>query len=378
MLRILVPVLLALAAGGVIGHYAVPPKPLPPKIIKVKVKVKAKANPTETVFLKWKMASNYPPALTQFGALGKRFAAKLKRVSGGAVEIKVLPPGVATPPAKCIEAIGARKVQACWSTPAHWYRLDSALALFTGAPFGPSAREFAAWIYYGGGGELMDGIYAKYGVKSIVCGVTAPEAGGWYKKEIASADDFKGLKVRFFGLGARVMEKLGVDTQRIKGADLIAALKDGRLDGTEYSMPAIDVGLGLHKHAKYYYFPGWQQQSTLLEVLISRKAWSDLPDKYRAMIEQACGDNFREGLAHGEAIQASALRELIAKGVEIRRWPAGVLEALRKAWADVVVEESAANPTFKRVWQSYSTFRREYATWKRLGHMDNVAPAPQQ
>lgn len=319
--------------------------------------------------VRWKMASWFPKNLTQLGTLGHHVTGALERVSGGNIELKYYEPGALVPPRECFDSVATGAVDACWSTPGYWYGKNTALAMFAAVPFGPSAAEYGAWIYFGGGHELMNDIYAEHGLYSLICGVIAPEASGWFRNEIKSVDDLKGLKMRFFGLGAKVMEKIGVSTQLIPGGDIFPALERGSIDATEYSMPAIDLNLGFYQIAKHYYFPGWHQQSTLFEVLMNKEKWEALTDTQRAQFELACGDNFRYGLLEGEAIQAPAIAELKEKGVNIHRWSDEVLDTLEAAWNEVVSEHVADNPDFKKVWESYSAFRESYAVWRELGYL---------
>ena len=228
-----------------------------------------------------------------------------------------------------------------------------------------------AWIYYGGGKELFEKIYAKYNIKGIFCGVIAPEASGWFRKEIKSLEDMKGMKMRFFGLGAKVMEKIGVSTQLIAGGDIFPALELGTIDATEFSMPAVDLNLGFYQVAKHYYFPGWHQQSTLFELMINMDKWNNLSETQQAQIESVCGDNMRHGVAEGEAIQIEALTSLKSKGVQIHKWNDEILDTLKKAWLEVVEEESAKDEEFKEAWQSLQLFRENYKAWKSLGYLDN-------
>jgi len=162
-------------------------------------------------------------------------------VSGGTFRIKFFEPNALIPAKGCFDAVGEGSVDACWSTTGFWYGKEPALAMFTAVPFGPAAGEYLAWFYFGGGEELMDEIYAKHGLKSVQCGIIAPEASGWFRKEINTLDDLKGLKMRFYGLGAKVMEKLGVSTQLTAGGDIFRALERGSIDATEFSMPVIDL-----------------------------------------------------------------------------------------------------------------------------------------
>lgn len=319
--------------------------------------------------VRWKMASAFPGKLVQLGSLGKNLSEKVDRVSGGNIQLKFFEPHALVPPLEMFDAVSTGAIDAAWSTPGYWFGKEKALALFAAVPFGPSAGEYMAWIYYGGGAELMDEIYTKHGIKSIHCGVIAPEASGWFRKEINSVDDLKGLKMRFFGLGAKVMEKIGVSTQLIAGGDIYPALERGSIDATEYSMPAIDLNLGFYQIAKHYYFPGWHQQSTLFDLMMNKAKWDALSDTQKAQIEMACGDNFREGLAEGEAIQGKALKELKAKGVNIHRWSPEILAELETAWNDVSAELSAEDPTYKKVWDSLQAFRADYVIWSELGYL---------
>ncbi len=319
--------------------------------------------------VRWKLASAYPGRMVQLGQLGKNLPKKLRAISGGKIRLRFYEPRALAPPLEYFDAIAKGAIDAGWTTPGYWYGKEKALVLFSSVPFGPSAGEYLAWFYHGGGEQLMDGIYKKHGLKSVICGMIAPEASGWFRREIKTVDDLKGLKMRFFGLGGRVMQKMGVATQLLAGGDIYPALERGTIAATEYSMPAIDLDLGFHQIAKHYYFPGWHQQSTLLELLINRKKWDAQSQTHQAQFRIACGDNVREGFAEGEAIQVKALNELKKKGVKIHRWPDDILAAFEKAWHEVAAEDSAADATFARVWKSYTDFRKEYRVWKDIGYL---------
>jgi TRAP-type mannitol/chloroaromatic compound transport system substrate-binding protein len=319
--------------------------------------------------VRWKMASSFPGRLVQLGTLGKSFSRKVALISDGNIRLRFFEPKALAPPLEYFDAVAAGSIDSAWSTPGYWYGKEKALAMFSAVPFGPAAGEYGAWIWYGGGYELMDGIYAKHGLKSLICGVIAGEASGWFRNEIRSLDDLKGLKMRFFGLGARVMQKLGVSTQLLAGGDVYPALERGTIDATEFSMPAIDLNLGFYQIAKHYYFPGWHQQASLFEFLMNRKKWDALSKTQQGQLTVACGDNFREGLTEGEAIQFKALQVLKSKGVQIHRWPDSILAAMKSAWVEVAQEEAASDANFARVWASYSKFRENYKIWKDLGYL---------
>lgn len=317
----------------------------------------------------WKMASTYGGKLTQLGTLGKRIEERIKVISDGNIRIKFFEPGALVPALEVFDAVSSGSIDAGWSTPGYWAGKVPALQLFAAVPFGPSAGEYMAWYYFGGGQEMFNEIYNKNGIHSVMCGLIAPEASGWFRKEIKSTEDLKGLKMRFFGLGAKVMEKMGVSTQLLAGGDIFPALELGTIDATEFSMPAIDLNLGFYQVAKHYYFPGWHQQSTFFDLMMNKEKWDALSETQQAQIEAMCGDNVRYGLAEGEAIQFSALKTLQEeKGVTIHRWPQEVLDELEAAWHEVVAEQSE-NAEFKMVWDSLTTFRENYKIWGELGYL---------
>ncbi|MEM8877066.1 MAG: TRAP transporter substrate-binding protein [Pseudomonadota bacterium] len=319
--------------------------------------------------LDWDMPATFPSSLVQLGTMGKVLSERLNAMTDGAINLKYAEPGAIVPALEVFDAVQSGAVQAAWSTSGYWTGKDSSLALFSAVPFGPAANEYYAWYKFGGGKPLFEEIYNGYGIHSIICGVIAPEASGWFREEITSIDDLKGLKMRFFGLGAKVMQKLDVSTQLLAGGDIFPALELGSIDATEFSMPAIDLKLGFYQVAKHYYFPGWHQQSTMFELMINLDEWDALDDQTKAVIETACEANFAYGMAEGEAIQFAALKELQEKGVTIHKWPQDVLDVLEEKWLEVVEEEKASNENFAKVWASLSEFREGYKLWNDLGYL---------
>jgi TRAP-type mannitol/chloroaromatic compound transport system substrate-binding protein len=237
-------------------------------------------------------------------------------------------------------------------------------------PFGPGIPEYLAWIHNGGGLQLSRELFGRHGVYNIPCALIPPEASGWFRKEIRTPEDLKGLKMRFFGLGARAMNKLGVATQLLAPGDIFQALQLGTIDATEFSLPSMDQKFGFYQVAKFYYFPGWHQQATFIDLYVHKKKWDALSDPHKAIIEQGCGDNIREAIALGEATQFKAMREMQDKhGVQIKRWSPEIMAAMEKAWNEVIAEESAKNPNFKKVYASYAKFRADYAIWREYGYL---------
>ena len=211
---------------------------------------------------------------------------------------------------------------------------------------------------------MRDEIYEKHGMVAKDCFCIAPETSGWFRKEIKSIDELKGLKMRFFGLGAQVMAKLGVSTQLLAAADIYPALERGVIDATEFSMPAMDVKLGFHQIAKFNYFPGWHQQVSCSHLLMNKKAWDALPEPYRAMIEVAGQAQIAYTYAETEAFQFDVMAEMRDKHkVQVKRWSDKDLATFEKAWLDVLSEELAKDPLFKKIADHYLDFRKKYAIW---------------
>ncbi|WP_298722563.1 TRAP transporter substrate-binding protein [uncultured Ferrovibrio sp.] len=316
-----------------------------------------------------KVASSVPTAAAPFGRMVVRTAEKLSVISDGTIELKLHEPHTLAPNSELIDKLTEGEVDAVWASTNVFAERDSALWLFSAIPFGPPAGEFLAWLSYGGGQDLMDTAFARFNIKPIVCTVLPPESGGWSRREITRVDDLKNLRIRFMGIGARVLQRLGAEVVAMPGGDTFNALKTGEIDAAEFSLPAVDLRFGFDKAASHYYFPGWHQQSSLVSLLVNMKIWENFSEAQRNQIISVCGDNVRESLAEGEVQQVKALQEIRARGVAIHTWPPEVLNALEKAWHEVVREEKAANPEFKTVWQSYNSFRKSYAEWRELGYL---------
>ncbi len=316
------------------------------------------------------MTSVFPTSLTLLGESAVTFHDKVLRVSGGTLEMKVYEPGALVPGLEAIPAVAKGSVDSAWSSPGFFAGTDMAFNFFTTVPFGPEAPEFLGWMYHGGGIELADEMFAEHNIKAIPCGITPPEASGWFRKEIKSLDDLKGLKMRFFGLGAKVMDKLGVATQLLSPGDIFPALQLGTIDATEFANPSLDESFAFYQVAKYYYFPGWHQPSSILDLFVNMDVWNGLSDQHKAVLEITCGDMVRDILAEGEATQWPAMQRMRDKhDVKIMYWKPEFLEAYEKAWQEVIDEESKANPNFKKVYASYSEFRKNFALWRDHGYL---------
>ncbi len=309
----------------------------------------------------------FSTALPGLGSPIPRVAEQLDLMSGGTLRMKVYEPGKLVPPFEILDAVSSGKINSGYTTAGYWAGKIPAAPLFSAVPFGPEAGEYMAWLYYGNGMTLYQEMYdqAGFNVHVLPCAIIAPETSGWFAKEINSPEDLEGLKMRFFGLGGKVMQKLGVATSLLPGGEIFPALEKGAIDATEFSMPAIDARLGFHKLVKYNYFPGWHQQATVFELLINKDVWEGATEQHQAIIENACQGSMTDSFAEGEAIQHEVLIDNVEnKGVIIKQWSPEMLDTFRTTWAEVAAEEAAADPFFDKVLTDMNTFRDGYKVWK--------------
>ncbi|MEL6298696.1 MAG: TRAP transporter substrate-binding protein [Pseudomonadota bacterium] len=319
--------------------------------------------------VRWKMHAAFAKTVAVIGPPPHRVSEAVKRMSGGKFDIKVFEPGALTGGYAYFDPVSQGAIDAAFGTPGANQGKNSAYAFLSTWPFGPAAPEFAAWMIYGGGAKLAEDLYAKAGIQYVLCGMIPPETSGWFRTEITSLDQLKGMKMRFFGIGAKVMQKFGVSTQQLAAADIYPALERGTIDATEFSMPAIDRSLGFYQIAKFNYFPGWHQQSTSNEILVNKAKWDALDDGYKAMIETSCRANVADMIADGEASQFEAMIANEKDGVQNKTWPKEILDQIKTAWEEVLAEEIKANPDVKKVWDSYSSFHEKYKVWGERGYL---------
>jgi len=312
----------------------------------------------------WKMASAFGSKLPHLGTSGVRFSENIKIASGGTLELRFFEPGALVPALECFDAVSKGAVEACWTTPGYHTGKYPALAFFTTVPFGPQLGEFLAWKWFGDGDKLRDEIYAKHNLIAFDCFSIGPETSGWFRKEVKSVAELKGLKMRFFGLGAQVMQKLGVSTQLLAAADIYPALERGVIEATEFSMPTIDLALGFHQIAKNNYYPGWHQQVSVSELLINRAKWNELSEQHKMLIKLAARESVIHTYAETEAKNPPVMVQMKEKHkVTNRRWSDDDLRAFEKAWLEVLAEESAKDALFKKVADNYLAWRKQYKIW---------------
>ncbi len=315
----------------------------------------------------FKTPTTFNTDLPVLGTPTPRVAAMIETLSGGDMKMKVYEPNELVAPFEILDAVATGKINSGWATAGYWAGKIPASPLFSAVPFGPEAGEYMAWLYYGNGLSLYQEMYdqAGYNVHVIPCTITAPETSGWFAKEINTPEDLKGLKMRFFGLGGTVMQKLGVATSLLPGGEIFPALEQGTIDASEFAMPVVDSRLGFYKIVKYNYFPGWHQQATVYELLINGDTWEGMSEQQQAIVNTVCKAEMAETLAEGEALQFDVMNDNVENnGVIIKQWSPEMLAAFKGAWEEVAAEESAKDPFFKKVLDDMNGFRDGYETWK--------------
>ena len=311
---------------------------------------------------------------TNLPALGTTItwvAERLDKVSDGTIRMKVYEPGKLVSPPEILDAVSSGKVNSGYATAGYWQGKIPAAALFSAVPFGPEAGEYMAWLYYGNGMSLYQEMYdsAGFNVKVLPCAILSPETSGWFAKPIDKPEDLQGLNMRFFGLGASVMEKLGVGTVQLPGGEIFGALEKGAIDATEFSQPAIDQRLGLNKIVKYNYFPGWHQQSSIVEFIVNQERWKQISEQDKLIIHMACRSNMIRAISIGEKVQAPAIVAMQKEGVIVHSWTVPQLKQMFKATQEMMAEESANDPDFKRAYESLQNFRATNRIWGTLSRI---------
>ena len=302
----------------------------------------------------------YGTHMPGLGDSATKLAALIKERSGGSLQLDLKQPGDGTMPDEILDKVAGAKVDAGFSTASFWAAKLPAAALFSGFPFGPDAKTYLDWFDNGDGLSLYQEMYDHAGVKVHVlpCAFGGAESGGWFAKEIRSKDDLKGLRMRIFGLGARVMAEAGATTVLLPGSKIASAFDKKEIDAAELYTPAVDIEQPFKDKVKLIYMPGWHQPETVLELIVNKDRWEALSAEQRGVIEGACNTLLHQSLADSAGLQAAALAEMTAKyGVRVETWPDEVLAALKEAWAKVAKEEGDQDYFFRFVLDDIDKFR---------------------
>ena len=316
--------------------------------------------------IRWRLASSFPRSLdTLFGA-AEVFAKKVSDMTGGKFQISTHAAGELMPAFGVVDGVQNATIEAAHTATYYFFGKDEVFALGCSIPFGLNSRQMTAWMYEGNGLKLMQEFYRAYNFINFPGGNTGTQMGGWYRKEIKSVADIKGLKFRVGGFAGKVIERMGGVPQNIPGGEIYQALEKGTIDAAEWVGPYDDLKLGFNKVAPNYYYPGWWEGGPQLDFLFSSKAFDGLTAEYKAIIECACAYAHTDAQAKYDAKNPAALRTLVAGGTKLFRFPKDVMDTAFKESMGLYSDISAKNPNWKKIYDDYSLFRREENLWFRF------------
>lgn len=316
--------------------------------------------------INWNMASTYGPSLPPLFGSAEKFCKMIKEASGGNFSIRLYAGGEIVPGFGVMDAVGNKTVECGQTASYYYYGKDPSFCFDTAVPFGLNARQMYAWMYQGNGMKLMRELFASRHIINFPLGNTGTQMGGWYRKEIKTVDDLKGLKMRTAGFAGEVLSRMGVIPQQIPPGDIYPSLEKGTLDAVEFVGPVDDEKLGFQKVAKYYYYPGWWEGSAQVSLYVNDGAFNDLPKTYQAMIEMASRYAASDMLTNYDANNPAALRRLIAGGAVLKSFPRDVMDASFQASQVVYKEFGEKNAFFKKVYDDYMGFRDNVVPWFRV------------
>ncbi len=316
--------------------------------------------------LKWRLTSSFPKSLdTIFGA-ADTFAKYVAEATDNKFQIQTFAAGELAPGLEAANVVANGSVEICHTASYYYWGKDPTFAFATAVPFGLNSRMQNAWMYHGGGIDLMNEFFTTHGLYALPAGNTGAQMGGWFRNEIKSVADLDGLKMRIGGFGGKVIAKLGVVPQQLAGGDVYPALEKGTIDAAEWVGPYDDEKLGFNKVAPYYYYPGWWEGGAMLHVMIQTERWQALPASYKAIITAAAQAANCDMQARYDALNPPAIRKLVGGGAQLRPFPPDVLEACFNAANETYAEISATNAPFKKIHDAMMTFRADQYLWFQL------------
>jgi TRAP-type mannitol/chloroaromatic compound transport system substrate-binding protein len=317
--------------------------------------------------LRWRMVTSWPKRLPGPGMSAERVAERISALSGGRLQIAVQAAGELVPAFEVLDAVGGSVAEMGHTAAFYWQGKQPAAAYYTTVPFGLTPMEHVAWVDAGGGQALWDELYAPFGVKPFMGGNTGVCMGGWFRRELKSLDDLKGLKVRSLGLGGEVYRRLGATPQTTPPGEILTSLQSGVLDGAEFVGPGTDIALGLYRVAPLYYGPGFNKPNGTGECLINLKVWEGLAGDLKAIIAHACATEASFALSEMERLNAQALAALTERNnVRLMSFSADVVAAARRQAADILAELATRSDIARRINDSYADFRSRTAAWSRV------------
>ncbi|MEI7784838.1 MAG: twin-arginine translocation signal domain-containing protein [Betaproteobacteria bacterium] len=323
--------------------------------------------------VRWRCASSFPKAVEVLFGTAEMIARRVGQITGGKFQISVHGAGEIVPPLQVLDAVEKGTIECNHTAPYYFLGKDPAWAIATCVPFGLNSRQHNAWWVHGGGEKMFNDFSREVGVINMLAGNTGSQMGGWFKKELKSVADLKGLKFRTGGMGGQVLTKLGVVAQQLPAGEIYSALEKGTIDAGEFTVPADDEKLNLNKVAKFYYYPGWNEGGAALGFQVNAKAYEALPEAYRYALQAATAEANTWCQARYDALNPMALKRLIQGGAVLRAFPQSILDACYKANQELMAEASAKSAPFKRMYENMMAFQRDQVAWFRVaeGGFDN-------
>jgi TRAP-type mannitol/chloroaromatic compound transport system substrate-binding protein len=316
--------------------------------------------------VRWRLQTSWPKSLETTHGGVEQMARRIGEITEGKFQISVLASGEIVPGNQVFDAVSNGSFEATHTLSTFFIGKNPAITFDTGLPFGLNARQQLAWFHWGGGRELTREVFKPFGVLNIPCGNTGVQMGGWYRKEIKTVEDLKGLKMRIGGIGGTILSRLGVVPQQIPPGDIFPSLEKGTIDAAEFIGPFDDERLGLNKVAKFYYYPGWWEGSAQNTLLVNQKAWDALPKAFQTALEMACAEQDALMTAHYDEKNPQALKRLVGSGTQLRAFPKPVMDAAYKATEEVLAEWAGKSPEFAKIFDSWKRFRDDSNLWFRV------------
>ncbi len=316
--------------------------------------------------IKWRMTSSFPKALDTIYGAAETFARYVAEATDNKFQIQVFPAGEIAPGLEAANEVGKGSIEMCHTASYYYWGKDPTYAFATAVPFGLNARQQNGWMYYGGGIDLINEFYATQNLIGFPCGNTGAQMGGWFRKEIKSAADLQGVKMRIGGFGGKVISKIGVVPQQIPGGEIYPALEKGTIDAAEWVGPYDDEKLGFYKVAKYYYYPGWWEGGAMLHTMVNLAKWNELPKQYQSIVKVASQAANCDMMASYDAKNPEAIKRLVAGGAVLRPYPQDVMEACFNAAKETYAEIGATNAAFKKIHDAMMEYRGSAYLWQQV------------
>ena len=322
----------------------------------------AQSTPT----LRWRLTSSYPTSLDAIHGAAHVFARTVAELTEDRFQIRVFGPGEVVPALQALDAVQAGTVECCHTTSSFYVGKNPAFAFATGVPFGLNTRQQNAWMYEGGGIDLLNELFRQYNTYALPLGTTGAQMGGWFRKEVRTVEDLRGLKMRIAGLGGTVLQRVGGVPQQLAGGDIYPALERGTIDAVEWLGPYDDEKLGFNKVAPFYYYPAWWEGAANTTFVANLEQWNALPKSYQAAIRTACSEATHWMVARYDTRNPEALRRLLAAGTQLRAFPREVMDTCYREAMALEIELSQKRPDYVKINAAWSKSRDDMWAWIRV------------